>query len=175
MRSGAHQIPARRVAAALQFQREHQHRQFRLIVCLPRRIETLALQIAELNEACAMRDAAEADHPRLLSAAQQRKQLRRQRVVTEIIGSELHFETVGRGLPGRQSHNARVVDEQIERRVRGGQASGEIGYRGKICQIEHVETDFSIRRIFETASRPLASLRPASTTSAPACASRIAV
>jgi hypothetical protein len=53
----AHQVPARGVTAALQFEREHQHCQFRLIVGFPRRIESLALRIAELNEPCPMRDA----------------------------------------------------------------------------------------------------------------------
>jgi hypothetical protein len=31
--------------------------------------------------------------------------------------------------------------------VRGGEAPGEIGYRGKICQIERFETDFRIREL----------------------------
>jgi hypothetical protein len=31
--------------------------------------------------------------------------------------------------------------------VRGGEASGEIGYRCKVCQIEHVQTDFGIREL----------------------------
>jgi hypothetical protein len=114
----------------------------------------------------------------VVSTAQQRKQLCRQRVVTEIIGSELHLETVGRGLPRRQSHDARVVDEQIERGVRGDEVSGETGYRGKIGQIERFETDVSIRELvadFRDRFAAFGFVTPVSTTSAPACARRIAV
>jgi hypothetical protein len=98
--------------------------------------------------------------------------------VTEIIGSELHLETVGRGLPRRQSHDARVVDEQIERGVRGDEVSGETGDRGKIGQIERFETDFSIRELvadFRDRFAAFGFVTPVSTTSAPACARRIAV
>jgi hypothetical protein len=58
----AGQIPAGRVAASLQFEREHQARELGLPVGLPWRVQACALQIAEIDGPGSMRQAADADH-----------------------------------------------------------------------------------------------------------------
>jgi len=48
--------------------------------------------------------------------------MRGERIMTEIVGAELHLETVGRRLPLRQRHHAGIVDQEIERAMSGGEA-----------------------------------------------------
>ena len=56
------QVPARCVAPSLQFKREHQTRELRLSVGLPRRVHPFALQIIEIDAPGSMRQTAEADN-----------------------------------------------------------------------------------------------------------------
>jgi len=115
MRRNADQLPARRVAAPLQFQREHQAGELGLPICLPWRVVALALQIAEIDRPGAMRQAADTDDPRRTGQAQQRQQSRRERKMAEMVGAELHLETISRNLPARQGHHAGIVDQEIKR------------------------------------------------------------
>ena len=55
-------FPARRVAPPLQFEREHQAGELGLPVGFPRRVETRALKVVEVDAAGAVRQTAEADH-----------------------------------------------------------------------------------------------------------------
>src|SRR5580693_9057503 len=99
MRGIAHYAPTSRIAAALKLERKHQHRQLRLRVRPRGRIGSRTLQIVKIDHAPAMREAGEVDHAGLIAATKQGKQMRRERVMAEIIGTELHLEPVGGGLP----------------------------------------------------------------------------
>ncbi len=61
--------------------------------------------------------------------------------MAQIIGAELHLETVLRLLPLRQRHHAGIVDEEVELLIAGGKAPGEIGHGGETCEIEMLVGD----------------------------------
>src|ERR1700722_7126608 len=108
------QLPPSRVAAPLQLEGKHQHREFRLAIRFPGEIKAVTLKIAEIDRPRTMRDAAEIDDARRGSRTKLRQQPRRQGKVAEKIGAKLHLEAIDRRLTTRQRHNARIVDQDVE-------------------------------------------------------------
>ena len=110
----ANQIPAGRVAASLKFEREHQARELGLPVGLPWRVQACGLQIAKIDGPGSMRQAADTDDSWSARAAQQRHQPGCEGEVTQIVCPELHLKAIRRGLPARQRHHSRIVDQEIK-------------------------------------------------------------
>ena len=57
------------------------------------------MQIVKIDFTRTMRQAGEVDDARSIAAPQRRQQMRRQRIMAEIIGAELHLEAIGGHLP----------------------------------------------------------------------------
>ncbi len=87
-----------------------------------------------------MRQAADADDPRRFGPAQQRHQPSRESEVTQMVRSELHLETIRRGLAARQRHDSRIVDQEIER-LTVAHPLREVGDRCEAGQIETLVAD----------------------------------
>src|ERR1700744_90336 len=92
-----------------------------------------------------MRQAADTDDAWRVGTPQQRQQASGEREMTEMVGSELHFETIGRGLAARQRHDAGIVDQEIEG-LTAGHPLREVGDRGEARQIEALITDSGAER-----------------------------
>ena len=60
--------------------------------------------------------------------------------MSEVVGSELHFEAVNRQR-ARDGHDARVVDEEIEPRMCPQPASGKFADGAEISHVEALDVD----------------------------------
>jgi len=132
--------PARDLAAALKFQREHQHGQLGHAIGLERDIGALRLQVGQIDRLHSRREAADIDDARSVAAPQQRQQARRQGEMAEIVGGELQLESIGALAPLGQRHDARVIDQQIDAAPCGEQLIGEGCDRGERRKIKLLET-----------------------------------
>ena len=132
-------MDADRRAAPLQFEREHQAGQLRLAVGGHRRVAARRLQVVELQRAIARGDAGQRHHARVGAGAQQRQQVRGQRVVAEVVGAELQLEAVFGHLPRRWRHHRGVVDQQVEARVPCAEALAEFMDGLEAGQVQRLE------------------------------------
>ena len=71
------------------------------------------LKVVEVDSSLAMRDAAQVDDPRLVRAAQQRKQLCGEREMPQVVGGELALPTMWVPLQWA-GHDCRVVDQNMQ-------------------------------------------------------------
>jgi hypothetical protein len=69
---------------------------------------------------------------------QQRQELRGEREVPEVVGPELRLEAVTRAA-ARRHHDARVVHQHVQPRVRGQHTRGAGGHRREVRQVERLE------------------------------------
>src|SRR4051812_48205040 len=178
MRCDARQVPLGRLAAPLQFKREHQHGKLRLPVSLPRIVEPFALQVSEVDHARPVREAAEADHARAGSHPKQRQKVRRQSKMREIVDAELHFELVRGWLAPRNGHYPALLTSRWRAACVSAKRRAKSRTAARFARSQRWYSTFTEAlcwRIFTTASLPFASLRPVSTTSAPALARARAV
>jgi hypothetical protein len=108
------QFLAGRVDFALQLQREQKIGKLALPVSHPLAVAVLPLQIVETNLAHAMRAAGDVDHSRAVGGDQSIEQQAGQGEVPEVIGAELHLETVS-SLTIRNRHDPGVVAQHVQR------------------------------------------------------------
>ena len=71
--------------------------------------------------------------------AQQRQEVSGQREVTEMVTAELQLESVGGGLPLRRLHDARVVDQEVDRSSLGVEFLAERFDAGQRRQVERFD------------------------------------
>ena len=118
MSRDAAQPPSALGGPALKLAGEDQHRELALLVGGPGIVAPLALKVVEGDPPLLMGEAGERDDPRLVPGCEQgRQQARRQREMAEVVGAELLLEPVAGDAPGRKGHDARIVDEDVERRA----------------------------------------------------------
>jgi hypothetical protein len=100
----------------------------------------LEVEIRKIDATGAMRKATDVDDARLAAASQQGQQEPSEREVPQVVGSQLHFEAVSGELSLGQSHDAGVIDQQIDRPFKALNSSDEICNRCEIGEIEALET-----------------------------------
>src|SRR4029077_11797978 len=92
-----------------------------------------------------MASAADVDDPGALAREQAIEQQSGQREMAEVIGAELHLETVG-GETIRDRHDAGVVAEHVERLMAHVERVGETADRREVGKIERHHFDIGSRR-----------------------------
>src|SRR5580692_7846994 len=107
------QFLARRVYFALHLRREQQIGQLALPVSAPLAVAILPLEVLETYRAHAMRSARDVDDPGAFGGEEPIEQQSGQREVPEVIGAELHLETVG-SLTIWDRHDAGVVAQHMQ-------------------------------------------------------------
>jgi hypothetical protein len=138
--------PASRIAATLEFEREHKACELRLGVNWHRLVDAFRLQVVEIDHRTATRrDARQRHHPRGSAFDEQRQKLRGQGEMPQIIGAELKFETVCRGLALRRRHDTGIVDQRIDPVVLIAQPFRTGRDRCEVCEIDRLEADRSMR------------------------------
>ena len=142
----AAQTPALRIAAALQLEGEHQHRQLGLPVACKSLVAVLPVQVVEVNRSPeAVGEAAQVDDPRAPALHQQWQELRRQGEVAQVVRLELQLETIGRDLPRRRCHDAAVVDQGVQHVVLAPEALGKALDRSQAGEIQCLVADGGAR------------------------------
>lgn len=114
MRGHALNAPPRCVASALQLEREHELRELRLAIGRERLVFPLKLQIAKIKLSIPIRDAGYVDDTGVQAAPQQRKQMRGQGEMPEIVDAKLKLEAVGGDAPRRWRHHAGIINQEVE-------------------------------------------------------------
>ena len=136
--------PAVGGAAALQFEPEQPERDLGLAIRGHAVVGTLPGEVVPVDVSAAGRDADLRRHPRS-ALLQQGQQPGDERDVAEMVGAELQLETVRGGLAVRRGHDARVVDQQVDRTPIGAQRLGERADRVQAGQVEALQGDVRVR------------------------------
>jgi hypothetical protein len=138
---------------------EHGVGQLGLVVGAPGPVAVLALQVVEVD-ACGrlVPVAADGDHPAAGPAGQGGQEPAGQGEMAEMIGAELPLVTLGGGLPVRDGHHARVVDQQVQLLAAGQEPGGEALDAGEVGQVELGQLRPAARRL---GAEPLQRRRPA--------------
>ena len=114
MRGDTGYAPARRFAAPLKLEGEHQAGQLGLTVDRHRLVAMFCLQIVEVDGSVPRSDAGEGDDARAAPLPQQRQKMGGERKMTEIVRAELQLESIA-GRPAlRRRHHAGIIDEHVE-------------------------------------------------------------
>ncbi len=141
------------------------------------RVAALEIGIVEVDPAKAGRQAAQRHHARIVGGAQQWQQVGRQCEMAEVVAAELQLEPVSGGVALGRLHHAGVVDQDVDRAAFCVQFRTEFGDAGQRGQVEVLDGQFGVggprRGMSAIAASPLARLRIAMTTSAPAAAKRL--
>jgi hypothetical protein len=87
-----------------------------------------------------LRAAGQGDHPGGGGAQHRGQQAGGERPVAEVVDAELGLEAVG-GAPLRHRHHAGVVDQQVDRRVRGEDGIGGTLDRSQVAEIQLDDLD----------------------------------
>src|SRR5579862_713908 len=117
MTSDREQLRPGRIGAPLQLVCEQQIRELALPICEPFVVAALPFEIVEADLAHPMRAAADVDYPRSRRREQRVEQQSGERKMPEVIGAELHLESI-LGLAIRRRHHARVVDQRTQAAMR---------------------------------------------------------
>ena len=67
--------------------------------------------------------------------------------MAQVVGAELHLEAVGRQAALGESHDAGVVDEDVELAAIAGVALRELAHRRQVGQVEQRKFDRRLRRL----------------------------
>src|SRR5262249_44149829 len=135
MTCDAEQTAACRVEAALELKAEQQIGKLALPIGQPLAVALLPVQIVEANAAQAMRPAADRNHSCARGRLDEIKKQTGKTEMTEMIGAELHLESVDGAAIG-QRHHARVVAEDIQTLMPLMKRLRERADRGEARQVE---------------------------------------
>mmetsp|Transcript_42049 Transcript_42049/g.129939 ORF Transcript_42049/g.129939 Transcript_42049/m.129939 type:complete len:293 (-) Transcript_42049:17-895(-) len=96
------------------------------------------------------------DDARRIALLQRRQQAAREREVPEVVGAHLLLEAVGRLLPLRHHHHARVVHEDVQRRAALVHRLGHAGHVGKRREVPEEQLERRLgRRLAQIRERRL--------------------
>src|SRR5437667_258020 len=137
--------PGMRKWTAVELEGKEQVRQLRLSVGAPAAVAALGLEVVEVDAAHAVRAAAHSHHPRVVAAGHPVEQQAGEREVGEVVGAELELEPVACKLPRLGSHDARVVDEQVEAIVCPREPLREPANRSEAAKVERANLDLRAR------------------------------
>jgi hypothetical protein len=139
-------------AAAVQLHREQSEGNLRGAVGPHRVVALLRVEIVPKHRVLVRGDAHLAGHGRA-PGRQERKQLRCEREVTQVVGRELQLESIDGGLTGRRRHHARVVDEDMDRTLLAQELFREDGHRCERRQVERTNLETGSRNAVPDALR----------------------
>ena len=178
MSDQARRRSAPRLEQPLQPDPEVEVGELRLAVGPPRAVVALEVRVAGVDGAAhVVGGARDADDPRGVRPQQRRHQQRGEGAVAEVVRAELHLEPVGGPALG-DAHHAGVVDEDVDRAVRGEDPGRRLADRRLRAEVELDQLERRVGhpgRMSATAPAALSWSRAAITTWAPAPASARAV
>ena len=129
------QAPVMRPAAAIQFQPEHQHGKLGLGIDGPGVIAIRVVEVVEADTTLPMGDAGDLNHPGA-AGPQQWQQSRAHGEMAEVVGGQLHLETVFSLTARRQGHDTRIVDQNVDGAPLGQQPLCKGRDRGLARQVQ---------------------------------------
>src|SRR5438552_1861301 len=111
----------------------------------PAAVAALALEVVEVDTAHAVRAAADGNDAGVVAAGHPVEEQSSEGEVAEVVGPELELEPVGGHLPGEGSHDAGVVDEQVEVLMFPREPLRETANRSEAGEVERANLDFGGR------------------------------